>query len=97
MPGGREWLAGQFEHLKRWFGGRYVVNVRPGEETVAAQSLLDYDRLEQLLGHLYESQDYTNAHIGIGPDESDEHLQAIGLGRDRGMSVATSWRTARRR
>lgn len=86
----RQWLAEQFDLLRRWFEGRFVAEAGPSDEVVSAESLLAGDRLEAVLVDNYQRQDYSRVRLGAAGSHAERHLQVAGIGLDRGLGVAAS-------
>lgn len=86
----RAWLAEQFAQLGRWLEGRFVVEVAPDDEVVTSATLLTGERIEELLRDAYQRQDYAKIDVGAIHSEAEGHLQAVGTGLSRGLSIAAS-------
>jgi hypothetical protein len=83
----RRWLAGQFDQLGRWFGGRFIVEPAEDERSVSAEELLDGPALRDLLLDAYRSQDYTDVAPSNGGEDAGPPTDT---GLDRGLSIAAS-------
>lgn len=75
----RQWLAGQFEQLSRWFQGRFVLEIGAGDETVAATRLQDDAYLREMLLKMHEQQQVGN------PDAN-----TVATSAERGTIISSS-------
>jgi hypothetical protein len=86
----RPWLAEQFDRLGRWFQGRFVLQVGPDDEVVESAQLLTGERVKDLLVDAYSRQDYAEFDLAAVHPDAQVHVEAMGTGLNRGLSIAAS-------
>jgi hypothetical protein len=76
----RDWIAGQFELLGRWFRGRFVVEIGSGEKSVAAEQFMD--------GNFLRDQLLIDTPSGASADHPQD--QVGGTDTNRALTIAAS-------